>query len=108
MLRLLLIHVYKEKIVKSPPLKPLKRDKVNESDEVKIKEGFTLKRSGTVIRSVRDTNSVHKRTWEPLSSNINDNDNLNSSAKFERNIALAEVKNYIAHYRLLVCLINYI
>ncbi|XP_031830030.1 peroxisomal biogenesis factor 16 [Nomia melanderi] len=89
-LRLLLIHVYKEKIVKSPPLKPLNRDKLNESDEVKIKEGFTLKRSGTVIRSVRGTNSVHKRTWEPLSSNINDNDNLNSSVKLERNIALAE------------------
>ncbi|XP_076300091.1 peroxisomal biogenesis factor 16 [Lasioglossum baleicum] len=87
-LRLLLVHVYKEGIVKSPPLKPLNRNKLNESEEEKIKEGFTLKRSGTVVRSIRGTNSMHMRTWEPLSPSIHDN--LNSSTKLERNIALAE------------------
>ncbi|KZC08865.1 Peroxisomal membrane protein PEX16 [Dufourea novaeangliae] len=87
-LRLLLIHVYKEKVIKSPPLKPLNRNQLNESDEEKLKEGFTLKRSGTVVRSVRGSNSTHMRTWEPLSSNVKDN--LNSSPVSERNIALAE------------------
>ncbi|XP_076652909.1 peroxisomal biogenesis factor 16 [Halictus rubicundus] len=87
-LRLLLVHVYKERIVKSPPLKPLNRNKLNESEEEKIKEGFKLKRSGTVVRSIRGTNSIHTRTWEPLSPSIHDN--LDSSSKLERNIALAE------------------
>nr|XP_033337449.1 peroxisomal membrane protein PEX16 isoform X1 [Megalopta genalis] len=87
-LRLLLVHVYKERVVKSPPLKPLNRNQLDDSEVEKIKEGFTLKRSGTFVRSIRGTNSMHTRTWEPLSPSIYDN--LNSSPKLERNIAFAE------------------
>ncbi|XP_078042370.1 peroxisomal biogenesis factor 16 [Augochlora pura] len=85
-LRLLLVHVYNERVVKSPPLKPLNRNQLDEPEVEKIKEGFTLKRSGTFVRSVRGTNSMHTRTWEPPSTY----DNLNSSPKLERNIAFAE------------------
>ncbi|XP_076235971.1 peroxisomal biogenesis factor 16 [Calliopsis andreniformis] len=89
-LRLLLVHVYKERIVKNPPIQPLNREKLNESKDEKLKEGFVLKRSGTVIRSIRGTDSIHMRTWEPLSSVAHDNVNLNSSSVSEKNFKLAE------------------
>lgn len=89
-LRLLLVHLYKERVTKSPPIQPLNRGKLNESDDVKTKAGFRLKRCGTVVRSIRDTNCVPVRMWEPLSSSTSDNDNLNNSPISEKNILLAE------------------
>nr|XP_034184771.1 peroxisomal membrane protein PEX16 isoform X1 [Osmia lignaria]XP_034184772.1 peroxisomal membrane protein PEX16 isoform X1 [Osmia lignaria] len=89
-LRLLLVHLYKERITKSPPIQPLNRGKLNESDDDKLKEGFKLKRCGTVVRSIRGTNNAPMRIWEPLSSTISDNDNLNCSSASEKNLLLAE------------------
>ena len=89
-LRLLLVHAYKERVVRNPPIQPLNREKLSESDDEKLKEGFTLKRSGTVVRSVRGTGSVQMRTWEPLASNANDNVNLNNSPASVKKLKLAE------------------
>lgn len=90
-LRLLLVHLYKERITKSPPIQPLNREKINDSYNEKSRESFVLKRSGTVVRSIRSTNSLHICTWEPLSSNVNNN-NLNKCSTSEKNLMLAEVK----------------
>lgn len=90
-LRLLLVHVYKERVVKNPPIKPLNREKLNESKTEKLKEGFTLKRSGTVVRSVRGTGSTQMRTWEPMSPTAHDNVNLSSSSATGKGFKLAEV-----------------
>ena len=89
-LRLLLVHAYKERLVRNPPIQPLNREKLSESDDEKLKEGFTLKRSGTVVRSVRGTGSVQMRTWEPLASTANDNVNLNNSPASVKKLKLAE------------------
>lgn len=88
-LRLLLVHLYKERITRSPPIQPLNREKINDTHNEKSRESFVLKRSGTVIRSIRDTNSLHIHTWEPLSSNVNNN-NLNKCSTSEKNLMLAE------------------
>ncbi|KOX71980.1 Peroxisomal membrane protein PEX16 [Melipona quadrifasciata] len=66
-LRLMLIHIYKERITKSPPIQPLNREKLNNSHSEKLGEGFKLKRSGTI-----------------------NNDNLNRSPVLEKNLILAE------------------
>ncbi|XP_076756525.1 peroxisomal biogenesis factor 16 [Xylocopa sonorina] len=89
-LRLLLVHLYKERITKNPPIQPLNREKLKEPDVEEVKEGFTLKRSGKVIRSIRGANLPHMRSWEPLSSNVNNSDNLNKSPASEKNLMLAE------------------
>ncbi|XP_060830345.1 peroxisomal membrane protein PEX16 [Bombus pascuorum] len=89
-LRLLLIHLYKERIIKSPPIQPLNREKLSNSHDEKLHEGFRLKRSGTIVRSIRNIKHSHMRTWEPLSSNVNNNDNLNRSSVSEKDLILAE------------------
>ncbi|OAD54251.1 Peroxisomal membrane protein PEX16 [Eufriesea mexicana] len=89
MLRLLLIHLYKERVIKSPPIQPLNREKLNDSHNNQLKEGFALKRSGTIVRSVRGATCPSMRTWEPLFSNDNDDDNL-SKPTSGKNLALAE------------------
>lgn len=94
MLRLLLIHLYKERIIKSPPIQPLNREKLSNSHDEKLYEGFRLKRSGTIVRSIRNIKHSHMRTWEPLSSNIDNNDNLNRSSVSEKDLILAEVEMY--------------
>ncbi|XP_043260962.1 peroxisomal membrane protein PEX16 [Colletes gigas] len=89
-LRLMVIHVYKERIVKRPPIQPLNRDMLNESNDEKLQEGFTLKRSGIVVRSIRDSSSTQMRTWEPLTSIISNNDNLDASNVPEKKFLFAE------------------
>ncbi|CAK9818100.1 Peroxisomal membrane protein PEX16 [Anthophora plagiata] len=89
-LRLLLVHLYKERVTKSPPIQPINREKLSDSNDEKLKEGFTLKRSGTVVRSIRGVNPSFMRTFEPLPSTISNNDNLNRSSTAEKNLMLAE------------------
>lgn len=79
-------------MTKSPPIQPLNREKLKESDGEKLKEGYTLKRSGTVVRSIRGSNCSQMRTWEPLPSTTTDN--LNRSPASEKNLMLAEVVEY--------------
>ena len=88
----MLIHIYKERVTKSPPIQPLNREKLNDSHSNKLGEGFTLKRSGTVVRSIRSINHSYVRTWKPLSSDVQNNDNLNRSPVLEKNLILAEVR----------------
>ncbi|KAK1123415.1 hypothetical protein K0M31_008123 [Melipona bicolor] len=89
-LRLMLIHIYKERVTKSPPIQPLNREKLNDSHSDKLEEGFKLKRSGTIVRSIRSINHSYVRTWKPLSSDVQNNDNLNRSPVLEKNLILAE------------------
>lgn len=90
-LRLLLIHVYKERVTKSPATPPLNREKFNKAiDGTQLKEGFTLKRSGTVVRSVKYSAPVEVRTWKALPPVTDENENLTKNQESERNLKLAE------------------
>lgn len=91
-LRLLLIHVYKERVTKSPAIPPLDREKFNKViHNAQSKEGFTLKRSGTVIRSVTHSVPIEMRTWKALPSNTDENENLTMNKKSPISLKLAEV-----------------
>ncbi|XP_011692391.1 PREDICTED: peroxisomal membrane protein PEX16 [Wasmannia auropunctata] len=90
-LRLLLIHVYKERVTKSPATPPLNREKFNKViDSVQLREGFMLKRSGTVVRSIRHSVPVDIRTWKALPPVTDENENLAKNQESERNLKLAE------------------
>ncbi|XP_012221616.1 peroxisomal membrane protein PEX16 [Linepithema humile] len=90
-LRLLLVHVYKERVTKSPAIPPLDREKFNKViHNAELKEGFTLKRSGTVIRSVKHSVPVEMRTWKALPSNIDENENLTKNQQSLISLKLAE------------------
>ncbi|XP_012054391.1 PREDICTED: peroxisomal membrane protein PEX16 [Atta cephalotes] len=89
-LRLLLIYVYKERVTKSPATPPLNREKFNKIDNVQLKEGFMLKRSGTVVRSVKYSTPIELRTWKALPSVTDENENLTKNKESDRNLKLAE------------------
>lgn len=96
-MRLCLIFVYKENLVKSPSIKPLNRNKVNICDkDVKMREGFQLKRSGIVVRSIRTSRSVQTRVWAPIPSMRDENENVDNAFISKRMLKLAEVEyNYL-------------
>jgi len=84
--------MYKERLTKSPAIPPLNREKFNEViDSAQSQEGFKLKRSGTVVRSIRYSVPIEMRTWKALPCNTNENKNLNKNQKSEINVKLAEV-----------------
>ncbi|XP_011165075.2 peroxisomal membrane protein PEX16 [Solenopsis invicta] len=90
-LRLILVHVYKERVTKSPATPPLNREKFNKAvNKVQLKEGFTLKRSGTVVRSVKYSAPIEVRAWKPLPSVVDENENLALNQESVRNLKLAE------------------
>ncbi|KAL6267010.1 hypothetical protein P5V15_000090 [Pogonomyrmex californicus] len=91
-LRLLLIHVYKERMTKSPATPPLNREKFfNKTiDSMQLKEGFMLKRSGTVVRSIKYSAPIDMRTWKALPPITDENENLTNNQEFERNLKIAE------------------
>ncbi|XP_034933815.1 transmembrane protease serine 9-like [Chelonus insularis] len=69
-LRMILIHRNKERIIQNPAISPLNRDKLNrrllQAEKIE-KEGFVLKRSGKIIRSVNcNSGSIQSRIWTPL------------------------------------------
>ncbi|XP_071633080.1 peroxisomal membrane protein PEX16 [Temnothorax longispinosus] len=90
-LRLLLIHVCKERVTKSPATPPLNREKFSKVvDDAQSKEGFMLKRSGTVVRSVKYSAPIEMRTWKALPPVTDENENLAKNQESERNLKLAE------------------
>lgn len=90
-LRLILIHVYKERVTKSPATPPLNREKFNKViDSVQLKEGFTLKRTGTVVRSVKYSAPIEMRAWKALPTVTDENENLTKNSESERYLKLAE------------------
>ncbi|XP_020279388.1 peroxisomal membrane protein PEX16 [Pseudomyrmex gracilis] len=92
-LKLLLLHFYKERVIKSPATPPLNREKFNkdiENEEGNLKEGFVLKRSGIVVRSVKHSAPPQVRTWKALSPDINKNEKSAKNQNFDRNLMLAE------------------
>lgn len=91
-LRLMLVHVYEERITKNPPIQPFNRDNLNDCSEEKsnTKEGFTLKRSKTVVRCVRSSSAIELRSWEPLTLNAEDYCSLNDSSISKKKLLLAE------------------
>lgn len=79
-------------MTKSPATPPLNREKFNKAiDGAQLKEGFTLKRSGTVVRSVKYSAPVEVRTWKALPPVTDENENLTKNQESERNLKLAEV-----------------
>lgn len=85
-LRLILVHMCNETLTKSPAIQPLNREKLTESvEKANCEDGFILKRTGTVVRSVRTAKPVEVRSWEPLS-----NDKKNISSTSTKNLMLAE------------------
>ncbi|XP_026826971.1 uncharacterized protein LOC105286577 [Ooceraea biroi] len=89
--RLLLLYVYKERLTKSPATPPLNREKFNNViDGAQLQEGFKLKRSGTVVRSIKHSVPIEMRTWRALPCNMDENENLTKSQKSEMSLKLAE------------------
>lgn len=92
-MRLCLVYVYKENLVKSPSIKPLNRNKINVYDkDVKMREGFQLKRSGIVVRSIKTSRSVQTRVWAPIPSMRDENENVDNAFISKRMLKLAEVR----------------
>ncbi|XP_043494711.1 peroxisomal membrane protein PEX16 [Polistes fuscatus] len=91
-MRLCLIHVYKENVIKSPSIKPLNKKKINQADDkdIKMKEGFQLKRSGIVVRSIKTSRSIETRVWTPISSMRDENENVDNAFVSKRMLMLAE------------------
>jgi peroxin-16 len=87
-----LLYIYKERLTKSPATPPLNREKFNKViDSAQLQEGFKLKRSGTVVRSIKYSVPIEMRTWKALPSNIDKNKNLNKNQESEISLKLAEV-----------------
>jgi len=79
-------------VTKSPATPPLNREKFNKViDSVQLKEGFMLKRSGTVVRSVKYSAPIELRTWKALLPVTDENENLTKNQESEGNLKLAEV-----------------
>ncbi|XP_047366534.1 peroxisomal membrane protein PEX16 [Vespa velutina] len=90
-MRLCLVYIYKENLVKSPSIKPLNRNKINVCDkDVKMREGFQLKRSGIVVRSIRTSRSIQTRVWAPIPSMRDENENVDNAFISKRMLKLAE------------------
>lgn len=96
-MRLVLVHVNKERITKTPPIPPLNREKLNaqKSTGEQIKEGFTLKRCGVVVRSVKTSELPNLRTWSSLLPKENECEMFNGERPNQRSLLLAEVDYFI-------------
>lgn len=91
-LRLLLIYVYKERITKNPAVPPLNRKTFNEAtDNLQMKGGFKLKRSGVVVRTIKYSEPIQLRTWKALPCDADENQNLSKSKWTDTSLKLAEV-----------------
>ena len=66
-----MVYRYKERITQTPAIPPLNREKLKQ-EEIKdsLDEGFCLKRSGTVVRSVKNSSTAQARMWTPLAPPI--------------------------------------
>lgn len=95
-MRLVLVFRYKEKVTQTPAIPPLNREKINQRDDglQPPNEGFSLKRSGKVIRTVRSSSS-HPRTWTPpAASSSGSQEELGDSVNLEslkKSLLVAEV-----------------
>lgn len=79
-------------MTKSPATPPLNREKFNKTiDSAQLREGFMLKRSGTVVRSIKYSAPIEMRTWKALPSVTDENENLTKNQESERKLKLAEV-----------------
>lgn len=99
MMRLLLVFRFKDRIIPTPPIQPLNRDKLQEDDYIQpVKEAFKLKRSGNIIRTVRNS-SMTPRTWIPPTSIVTEPiiEEMPGLTKqmFRTSFILAEVKKLV-------------
>lgn len=91
-MRLLLVHCFKERVTQSPPIPPLKREKLTENVETVESDGFSLKRSKKVIRKVNSGGYSQYRSWAPLPPiGIDDRQN-NVDITPKKKLILAEVR----------------
>lgn len=97
MLRFLLIFRYKERVTQTPAIPPLNRERIKEQEgREPVDGGFCLKRSGAVVRSVRNSNIVPNRMWTPPAPPIcsdRSESNVQCSPSSRKNIIIAEVSN---------------
>ncbi|XP_008552478.1 peroxisomal membrane protein PEX16 [Microplitis demolitor] len=79
-LRLLLVHKNKERIVQNPAIPPLNREKLNKiiRNEHIPKEGYQLKRTGAVVRSVHYPGPLETGQWSKLTPLYGDEYNVDS------------------------------
>ncbi|XP_015179143.1 PREDICTED: peroxisomal membrane protein PEX16 [Polistes dominula] len=105
-MRLYLIHVYKENVIESPSIKPLNKKKINQTydKDIKMKEGFQLKRSGIVVRSIKTSRSIETRIWTPISSMKDENENVDNAFISKRMLTLAETLYIVKPLFHLCCL----
>lgn len=96
LLRLILVHRNKERLTKNPPIAPLNREKLRKDSQNQDlpKEGFALKRTGTVIRSVNCSGPSGSRFWAPLAK-LEDDITRPESPESRQNLVIAEVGIYI-------------
>ena len=96
-MRLVLVFRYKERVTQTPAIPPLNREKIKEEEgKEPVDKGFCLKRSGAIVRSVRNSNTPSNRMWTPLTPPIcsdRSESNVQSSPSSRRNIILAEVSS---------------
>lgn len=79
-------------MTQTPAIRPLNREKLSDSCNVPpVKEGFALKNSGTVIRSVSGTAPLHSRVWSPLKPVEGSQNEQSLTPVMRKNIILAEV-----------------
>ena len=96
-MRLLLVFRYKERIIQSPAVPPLNRKKLENNDELDVpNEGFSLKRSGKIIRTVRNS-SGQTRTWTPPTFTDSDTKEECTNPNVQilkKSVIFAEVSSY--------------
>ncbi|XP_033216493.1 peroxisomal membrane protein PEX16 [Belonocnema kinseyi] len=107
-LRLLLVFRYKERVTQTPAIPPLNREKIKEQEgRGPVDDGFCLKRSGAIVRSVRNSNIAPNRMWTPLAPPIcsdRSESNVQCSPSSRKNIILAETLYVIKPLLHLGCL----
>lgn len=91
-MRLILVHRNKERLIKNPPIAPLNREKLRQESKNQDlpKEGFSLKRTGTVVRSVNYSGPSNSRFWTPLGK-AEDDESQSDTTEVRQSLIIAEV-----------------
>ncbi|XP_012286608.1 peroxisomal membrane protein PEX16 [Orussus abietinus] len=103
-MRLILVYRCKERITLNPPFPPLNREKVSENCADRTQNGFSLKRSGMVVRSVRSSEAPEVRKWEPLPQCSHGYNQMTSYPASKNSLILAETLYIIKPLLHLGCL----
>lgn len=95
LLRLFLVHRNKERIIQVPAISPLNHDKLNKvlRNEHIPKEGYQLRRTGLVVRSVHYPGPLETGQWSKLTPLHGEEFRIQSpNPESLKNLSLSEVK----------------